>query len=368
MENNSKKVKNIQLRLKLKGFGIVNFDGDEQRHLHLFPSRLWYSNKNISYGKRNFYENADGVVTSKNKISEACLRHSIFAKDIPFQCQNVVHENALLYSMLGCEAYILRGNLFAKQETFKRKGAFGIIDAEQIPNEDSQTALSSIETFCKSGEKNSDSEVTDNSFFKKETLGHINYQTIGFIDLEQLQFVSTDIVSDRLAFNPDNFKLFSDFLKTRMPDFKSKLGWYQMKGSVNLMPEYGFVFNNEDAIHLVKYMLERVLLLNIKRKSAYVNVSELEYKLVYDPLEDTQYNEDGWVSVKTMDDVKNINFEMENFYIEYNEEEAKKLKQTIEDNYKKANKESSDKKQKQKQDRADSKAKKKSESKEPTNS
>ena len=68
----------------------------------------------------------------------------------------------------------------------------------------------------------------------------------GVLDLEQLQFVSTDIIFDRNAFNADEFDLFSKFLRTRMSDFKSELGFYGMKNSVNQIPEYGFKFSNEN--------------------------------------------------------------------------------------------------------------------------
>jgi hypothetical protein len=147
-----------------------------------------------------------------------------------------------------------------------------------------------------------------------------------------------------------------------MENFNSQLGYYGMKNSVNEIPEYGFKFTDDDVVFLVKHLFQCILDLNIKRKSSSAKTTEFEYKLVYTPSEDTAYDEKGWVSVKTLADIEKINFEPENFYVQHDEESAKKLRETIEVNSKKQDKASSDKKQEVK-DAVDKKKKEASEKK-----
>lgn len=335
-----KTVKSILLRIKIEGYGIVNYDGGDQKWVFNGTeiSRMRTMHDNTTYAKKNFYKDSEGKTDYKIKISNDCLKHSIFEKEIPFQSPNVSHEKNILYSFIGSPAYILRGGFFEfgkGSSAFKRKSPFTLNDAEQVANEDGTTAMSVIETFAKSGKKRTDNtidEKADSTFFKKETVGDITYKAEGTLDLEQLQFMSTDIIFDRNAFNADEFDLFSKFLKTRMENFNSELGWYGMKNSVNQIPEYGFKFTNDNILFLVKHLFQSILEMNIRRKGALAVTNELEYKLVYTPTEDTKYEENGWVSIKSKEDIENINFEVEQFYIEKEEAVAKELRKQITDN------------------------------------
>lgn len=360
----TKKVKNILLRLKLKGYGIVNYDGSDQKWVYNDTklNTMKTIHNNVTYAKKNFYKNSEGETDYKIKISHDCLKHSIFEKEIPFQSPNISHEKHILYSFIGSPAYILRGGFleFGKgNSAFKRKAPFSLKDAEQTCG-----AVSMLETFARSGKKKTDNSIddkADNTFFKKETVGNIEYFTEGNLDLEQLQFVSTDIIFDRNAFNADEFDLFSFFLKTRIKDFNSKLGWYSMVNSVNQIPEYGFKFSNDNILSFVKHLFQSILELNIRRKGASAETFEFQYKLVYIPTEDTKYNEDGWVSVKSMNDINSINFQSEDYYIEKDETTAKELRKVIEENEKDAAQNSANVKQKakdEKQSKIDKKAKK----------
>ena len=356
MENTGKKVKNILLRLKIKGNGIVNYDGGDQKWIFgkTELNHMKTIHNNVTYGKRNFYRNTDGETVYKIKISSDCLKHSIFEKEIPFQSPNISHDENVLYSFMGSPAYILRGGFFEFGKggaAFKRKSPFLLNDAEQIMSSQGLEPISQLETFAKSGKKRTDNTVddkADNTFFKKETVGEIEYLTEGNIDLEQLQFVSTDIIFDRLAFSDDKFNLFSRFLKTRMEDFHSELGYYRMANSVNAIPERGFKFSDENILFLVKHLFKSILDMNIRRKNSSAVTSELEYKLVYTPSEDTKYDEKGWVSVKGISDLDKINFKTENFYILHKEEDALQLRKDIEENSKKQDAKSSEKKQEMK--------------------
>ena len=330
----SKKVKNIKFSVKIKGNGIVNFDSSDQRFMFngsdLQNMKTRYDNTN--YSKKKF-KLVNEKLTYKISISSNCLRHYLFKHDVLVQSPNVINNEHVLYSFIASPSSLLRGYLFAdKKETLKRTGPLNITDAIQTCD-----AVSYLETFTKSGKKQEAEEKTDgksdNTFFKKEVVGDIEYSAVGDVDLMGLQFVSCDKVFDRYSFNPDLFPTYKSFLKSKMSTFDSELGYYQMVGKTIEIPEYGFLFNNDDVIFLVKELFKRLLSLNIKRRSSFARVSELEYKLVYDPIEDNIDSEDGWVSVKTKQDIDSINFISEEFYQLENLELSKAKRESIEADY-----------------------------------
>ena len=328
------KVKNILFRTTLKGNGIVNYDSTNQREVysgtnlfHKMKAGEANRNNNISYAKKKFYKN-DDKLDYKLSISSNCLRHDLFIDDVQFQNPSILNNDVMLYSYIASPTSIVRGYVFAStKETLKRKGALTITDAEQTCG-----AVSTIEVFSRSGEKEkstgSDTDVTDSTFYFKETIGDITYKAVGNIDLMQLQFVSCSQIFDRYGFNPDMFFLYKQLMKSKMPTFDSELGYYQINNSIIQLPEYGFVFKNEEVVSLVKNLFERLLKLNIKRKGGYAMTEKVEYKLVYDVIEDTFNNEDGWVEIKNMDDINKISFEPETYY---NHIDTKLAEQTLTD-------------------------------------
>lgn len=329
-----RKVKNVLFRTNLSGKGIVNFDSNDQKWMYNgtnLASTMGTRFNNTSYAKKRFYGNKENL-SYKLTISSDCLRHDIFKEDYLNQSPNVVNNESVLYSFIASPASIIRGYLFAsKNETFKRKGALTITDAEQTCN-----ATSYIETFSKSGEKmdkNDDNESADNSYYKKEVVGNIEYKAVGNIDLMGLQFIPCDKVFDRYSFNPDMIDAYTTFLKTKLPTFNSKIEYYQINGSSIEIPEKGLLLDNETTIILVRELFKRMLKLNIQRKSAFARITELEYKLVYDVIDDTFDSEDGWISLKTQSDIDSINFEVEQFYSLKDLEAAKLTRKIMEETY-----------------------------------
>ncbi len=336
-----KKAKNILFRMKLKGDGIVNFDSSDQKFMYNGTNlnHMKTIHNNTTYAKKKFYR--DGDKTSfKISISSNCIRHDIFKDDVLFQSPNVINNEHLLYSFIATPASIIRGYLFANEkETLKRKGALCITDAEQTNN-----AISYIETFSRSGLKNKDVEEIDNTYYKKEVVGKIEYETIGNIDLMQLQFISCDQIFDRFSFNPDMFNIYKQFLKTKMSSFDSELGYYQIKNSIVELSEYGFKMSDENIQLLVRELFERLLKLNIKRKGSYAETAVLEYKIVYDVIEDTFANENGWVTISNRNDLNAITFNVEDFYVQEDTNLAKEKRALIEADYNSRKLESKEKK------------------------
>lgn len=342
-----KKLKSILLRWKLKGRGIVNYDSSEQRFVlnDTNLNNMKTKHDNVNYAKKRLYKNGDNY-EYKITTSSDFLMHNIFS-DIPFQSPNVQDNDIVLHSYLASPSKLVRGWLeTSKALTLKRKGCLSLVDAEQTNN-----AVSYIETFSKSGKKDKeDNGATDNTFFKKEVVGDMEYKTVGSIDLAQLQFLSCDDIFDRMAFNPDNFELFKRFLQTKLPNFNSELGYYQMKNSVIEIPEWGILLSKENVMFLVKDVLKKMLLFSVNKRDAYMKNSELEIKFVYDHLEDTFEDENGWVKIKSVED---IDFEPEFFYEKVDLEKSKELRAQIEEAYKERKRKSAEGKKNNKTNKKD---------------
>jgi hypothetical protein len=145
--------------------------------------------------------------------------------------------------------------------------------------------------------------------------------------------VSCDQIFDRYSFNPDMFGIYKQFLKTKFPSFDSELGYFQMNGSSVEIPEYGFKLSNENIVILVRALFERILTLDIRKAGAFAKTSQLQYKLVYDPIEDTMDSEDGWISISNRADLNAIDFLADNFYVAEDLEAAQSKRQLIEEDY-----------------------------------
>lgn len=327
-----KKLKNILFRMELGGRGVINFDSIEQKHMWnmgaKFNGQENISHNNVSFSKKRWYKNDDGSLSYRLVLSSNCLRYYIFIDDTMFQSSNVVNNSMLLTSMIATPGLLLRGYLFAEKEpssSLKRTSVLKITDAEQNNN-----AVSTIEMFSRSGAKNSDDNKADITIYRKESVGHITYEAIGSFDLMQMQFVSCDELFDRLALNPDLFESYREFISPLLPNFNSTLSYYTIKNSADKTPEYGFKLSNENVVFLTKLLFRRLLNLSIRKTSAYAETVKLEYKLVYDSTEDKMNNNDGWITL-TNEGINSLDFEVDDFYIESDFNNSKKLRLELED-------------------------------------
>jgi hypothetical protein len=118
-----------------------------------------------------------------------------------------------------------------------------------------------------------------------------------------------------------------------MPSFDAELGYYQMSGSIVEIPEYGFKLSNVDMNNLVRSLFERMVNMSIRRKDAYAQTSELQYKLVYDVIEDTMDSEDGWMSIDSESDIATIKLDVEDFYVPADAEKAIQQREALANEY-----------------------------------
>ncbi len=320
--------------MEIKGVGIVNYDGSRQKWVIEDTSlnHMKSFHDNVSYAKKRFYGTLEDT-KFKLAISSDCLRHEIFKKDVPFHTPNVISNETILTSLIASPALLTRGYMLVGEEIcYKRKSPLVITHAEQTND-----SISYLENFSSSASKNTDkTKVTsDSTFYKKEVVGDVTYKSNGFIDLMNLQFVSCDQIFDRSSFNPDLFEIYKKFLQTRIPSFNSELGYYQIKDSTIEIGEYGFKLSNDILIFLVKDLFKRMISMNIQRKDAYAKTTNLQYKLVYDVIEDTMESEDGWMTIRNESDIENLTFNSEDFYVPVDAEKEKEKRVLFELEYQK---------------------------------
>lgn len=357
-----KKVKNIFLRVTLNGQGIVNYDSNDQKNLFLntnLENKMVKFDKfkkplsNITYAKKVLTK-TNNELSYKIKISSNSLRHAIFIEDAPYQSPNIISNDAVLISYLASPVALLRGYTFLNgKENLKRKSAFEINDA--IQTNDSE---SFVEVLTRSGKKNTDVEKSENdtSLFYKESIGNIEYLATGDINLMQLQFVSTDQKFDRYALNPDTFDTYSKILKTSIKNANPELGYYEINGTSIKLPELGFTLSNDTINTLIRMLFERILKMNINRAGSFASVSKLEYKLVYDVINDTKFDDNGWEIISSKEDIDNFSIDAQEFYSKWDAEEAEKLDESMQEEYEtkrdKKNQEKADRKEKWNQKKA----------------
>lgn len=356
-----KKVKSLLFKAKFEGNGVVNFDSSDQKYMwNQLSNKERSMHDNVSFAKKNWYNNEKNELSYKLKISSDCLRHQAFVNDFQFQSPNIINNDVLFLTSIASPASLLRGYLFADKElTIKKTSSLTITDAVQTCN-----AVSSLETFSRSGKKVTDENKSDTSFFKKETVGEIYYSAEGGIDFKELQFLSLDQIFDRLSINPDSFPIYKELLKTKLPSFNSEPKYYQIIGSCNRIPEYGVLFSNEDVVCLTKEMLKRILSINIQKSKSFAKIIELKIKFLYDCTEDKMSDESGWITISNKENIDSLNFEVENFFEEENKEAAEILRKKIEEaeiQIKQKNKEEGDKKKAESKARKEESAKKKAE-------
>jgi hypothetical protein len=327
MEKNPKKVKHVNFKLTLKGNGIVNFDSGDQKFLWNRESKK--GNKNVfsssdnnnMFSKKHYFTDENGNLSYTIKISSDALRNAIFKGDAIATSPSIQHHKSLLNSFIGSPLGLIRGYMFASSnETYKRKSPLTITSAKQTNN-----SVSYMEFHSKSGDRN------DTSIFNKETIGEITYSSEGCVNLQSLELLSCDTIFDRISFNADDFEILKIFLTNNLPNFTPELGYHKLKTSSIDVAEYGVKLNGETILYLIKETFKRILNLSIERSTAYAKTDSLEIELVYDAVD---ISKNKTIKIKSMEDIDNLNFEVEEFYVLSDEIQSKEQRKTIEDTLK----------------------------------
>lgn len=311
------KIKGIRFKMNLEGQGVVNFDGMvnifSQKQLKGFE-HIDPRNKNYKFAKKSYTVDEEGKLDYKLKISSACLRHEMFTNpfgNTPISIRGIKTE---WYHYLLSSNGLLRGYMFTDDSTptVKRKSPVTICDAIQTND-----AKSFMEIGTQSGNIYSDSEI---SLHTHEQVGDITYTAEGFINIQELRFISCDLKYDRLAINPDilvnvndNKENIADTVLKNLygKDAKYDIGlFYYNEFAKASELELGILLGDEITINLVKDALMRMFDVYIKRSGSFAKVKNIEIQLVSDVLDTS--NE--WLELNSHSDIANLNFEVDNAY------------------------------------------------------
>ena len=356
-------MKQIFFRLKLKGSGCVNFDEGKSHGLRLkklgiidpavqIHDNVMFAKKHI-YKTDQTYEYTDKggnvctrpVYDYKIKISADCLRHHIYEHEVDVVTPAVQMIDTMYCNYLLSPVGLTRGYLYTKatddSSTLKKKSPLTISDA--IQTNDAKSNL--MEVRSTTGERNC------LSFFTSEKIGDVEYQADGVIDLKTLSFISSDDRFGRKAINQEWCE--SELADKVLKSFYGEGASYD-KGNftsttkylTNTFSETGILLGNNVVEYLVKFILKNMLKVSIKRNNAWTRVDKLEIKFVNDPIADKFDDADGWVEIKTEDNIDDLHIVCDDFYTKSTEEDIRQLVE-IDDKYKEitaANKKAKNKK------------------------
>lgn len=326
-------LKSLFFRVTFNGNGCVNFDDAKQKeylfaHGVINSNQIDYNANNVNFAKKVFFGNK-----FLYKVSSKCIRHAIFDEEIPFEDPKLMQLPKSRCEFLTSKAAIIRGYLSADKVggTIKMKSSLSIPDAIEVGEKREDIAF---DFHSRSGSKKPNSnnsskeekESKDTSIYQVENVGVITYQTEGFINLQELQFISADPTYDRMGVLADGGpeeEIYLDLLRKKMYNFDGDLGYYYIKkGSYqDEWAERGILFNNDTVDDLVKHTLRCILDLAIGRASAFLKTTKLEVsvdkgKTYFEIIED---------------DLDNMYFNVIPKYLEADEEKIRKNKEKLEE-------------------------------------
>lgn len=330
-------LKSLYFKATFEGDGCVNFDEVRQKeylfsHGIINSNQIDYKANNVKFAKKAFF--GDKFLY---KVSAECIRHAIFREEIPFEDPKLLQLQNSRCEFLTSKAAIIRGYLSANQvgDTIKMDSSLSIPDAIEVGEKRKDIAF---DFHSRSGAKKPNSNNSskeekgpkDTSIYQVENVGVITYQTQGFIDLQELQFISADPTYDRMGVLADGGpeeEIYLEKLREKMYNFDGALRYYYIKkGSYrDEWAERGILFNNDTVDDLVKHTLRCILDLVIGRSNAHLKTIKLEISV-----------DKGKTYFEiTEDDLDNMYFNVIPKYLEADEEKIRKNKEKLEETEKK---------------------------------
>lgn len=335
------KVKGIEFTAKFKGNGCVNYDDNDQKYFLVNSGIIDEKNRplndNVTYAKKTFSTDEDGDIGFKYKVSSACIRHNMYKEEM----DNHINENHMqlpyvYYNALATPAMIERGYMYTLAPYIDhKKSAFQITDAIEIRDNLRQGVTFDFHTkSVKKGDKINKLASTDSgakgdtSIYRKENVGLCNYISEGFIDLDEMQFISLDELYDRRAVNIDvkeNELRYMNALKRNIPNFSCEYGFFYMKNGYTQdeWAEKGILLSEDVVDYLTKDIIKRILNVSIWKSGAYFKFDSLVIKY---------YGENGEETVEiTHSNINDFKFIPYGKYLKADDEKIKRNKELYEE-------------------------------------
>lgn len=270
-------VKTIKFNVTLKGHGVVQTGGDEKGLTYLREDVDTQKFNNVVYAKGNFkqYTDESGKKRIRKilKISGDGLRHAIHRDSMPANTPSILlSPEARIFATASLDM-LIRGWLSTSTDERKRS-AYTITAAED------EDARLNIELFANSAPKtkreDSSEEASDTSLFARETTGDTCYNAAGFIDIEELRFISISDIYGRRAINDDMAELYRAQLSENLgSEVDVPRYWKRKRGSSNI-PERGILLNDAQVTKLVTHLLQGIANIHIvKSASGFAQTAEV---------------------------------------------------------------------------------------------
>jgi len=320
----------VEMSINASGFGCVNTNGNINPRTGNNKSEDGFENKvypksrggkmyiaNNSIRSYLFLDEARGfMLNSKvgfnnNKGDNGAL--TLGKKDLPSSSQLIAS------SYLG----LLRGYMLVEKggESIKRKSPLTITDfmnQSELPPNKNEVMVNHLAV-------DEDGNKESNSLFYAETWGDTHYTSKAIINIENLQFVSTDSrlghrevdfgADPKKGDNQADIEKFKSALVNNIIEIATQRGWptegidatfglYEKKGTLLKFPEEGFLLSEQAVRTLVKETVERIRNLQIVKSKGFMKVDTVEVGL--------SKSLDQYLDDETLDSV-----DFEKFYIEH---------------------------------------------------
>ena len=264
---NNGKIKSIKFNVTLSGKGIVQTDSKEQKYLYNKCKDITIAkNENNTFAKANFYKNNEGEISRKVKISSDGLRHAIHIDGHNIHVQNVDNDKMWVDFIASVDSF-LRG--YMKPIGEKKKSVYSISSAEISNN-----AIPFMDVHSKSGERD------ENSLFFRENIGDTVYNAEGFININELRFISTCDVYNRRAVKDDDVEKFIKTFSENLGSVVPNEGYFNVKNSSYKIPERGIVLSDDNCKILVKSLFTKIANIMIcKSCGGFAKTDKIEIQL-----------------------------------------------------------------------------------------
>lgn len=357
MENG--KIKTIVFKMVLEGRGIVNYDGNDNNMKEFLNQRCGYGldekNNNFKFAKKTFikkdnYDELDGKndLEYKVKISSNLLRHDMFYGDSEMKTPKINLIPSMVCHYATSVEGLLRGFcILLENESTIKSSALSISEAIQTNN-----SMPHMDFFSNDvpKEKKIDRDEKSTSIFMTETIGNIEYETKGLIDLQRLQYISSDPYLGRMAIKPSwlegnnplfhnsMFKHYGHVFNINKEDFNYgdndlySLGYWSSSSETigEYFGEQGILLKEKFVKYLVKQMIKRMLEYKTIRANAYCMTKKLSIKVPKDALDN--FCETGeWFDVTptTYEEVVDYLFDKYGMYIFYEMSDIELINRTL---------------------------------------
>jgi len=326
MSSKTKAVRSIEYKVRMEVDGIVNFDKLENQKdawnkmAYKFGSGMFkITTNNVVLGKAIYKMDGNGEIVERvPMIAYDCLRNNMFAEEMHQQMPAAMLSDDLLKFRLSHPANLERGHLFPERQ-LKHTGPLKIANAYCVGDEKGNMPFPTVAINSTSEPKSgvlqagstSDS-TSEASLFAREVRGHAFYETEGYLDLRELQFISLSEAHDRLYcpsdWATDVGNMLGEHLGSKVPPPQ----FYQKKFDICGIPEWGILLTSEQVKFLAYDAFKRVARINIYKNTGRAKTIGVQVKFVYDPIEDMVASdcddESKWIDVKSNTCKFNVNF------------------------------------------------------------